>query len=427
MKHQLLCTSAIALCVAASSAAAQEWDVKVGGFITNEAYMPDSGELKESVEVGGLEHKVDTELAVSPSITLDNGLTVSASLQWELVGDTNADDTFVTVSGPGLGSLTLGQTNGAGLSMTVGAPNATAGGFNEWFPGAKMLKAATGANSTSNRNDNGYVFGQLSGAAIDAADYETGYDSARVIYKTPSFNGLTLGISYGADNNSANGNSNQRDANEPMRATNLIDFGASFSQSFGDANVSLSAAMGQANVNKRRSATETADDGGSISNWSVGGKVTFGAITVGGTIAENNALGDYENPTALVGGTGDNASNPISGNTASANRVWSNGDTDHSGMNFGISYDAPGPWAFSVTMSQGTSSWKELDLGTGNQIGGDNTAADSMKEMEVDRTAFVVGAAQSLGKGVTWSIWYNSQERGAASASVFGTSLGISF
>ena len=29
-------------------------------------------------------------------------------------------------------------------------------------------------------------------------------------------------------------------------------------------------------------------------------------------------------------------------------------------MNFGISYDAPGPWAFSVTMSQGTSSWKEL-------------------------------------------------------------------
>ena len=421
MKHQLLCTSAIALCVAASSAAAQEWDVKVGGFITNEAYMPDSGELKESVEVGGLEHKVDTELAVSPSITLDNGLTVSASLQWELVGDTNADDTFVTVSGPGLGSLTLGQTNGAGLSMTVGAPNATAGGFNEWFPGATMLKANTGTGSSSDRASNGYVFGQLSGAAIDAADYETGYDSARVIYKTPSFNGLTLGISYGADNNSANGNSNQRDANEPMRATNLIDVGASFSQSFGDANVSLSAAMGQANVNKRRSATETADDGGSISNWSVGGKVTFGAITVGGTIAENNALGMYENPTAtgIESGTG--------ANTVYNDRMHSNGDTDHSGMNFGISYDAPGPWAFSVTMSQGTSSWKELDLGSEKRVGGDGNQADSMKEMEVDRTAFVVGAAQSLGSGVTWSIWYNSQERGAASASVFGTSLGISF
>ena len=144
MKHQLLCTSAIALCVAASSAAAQEWDVKVGGFITNEAYMADSGELKEEVDVGGLEHKVDTELAVSPSITLDNGLTVSASLQWELVGDTNADDTFVTVSGPGLGSLTLGQTNGAGLSMTVGAPNATAGGFNEWFPGTAHAQGKHG-------------------------------------------------------------------------------------------------------------------------------------------------------------------------------------------------------------------------------------------------------------------------------------------
>ena len=406
MKHQLLCTSAIALCVAASSAAAQEWDVKVGGFITNEAYMADSGELKEEVDVGGLEHKVDTELAVSPSITLDNGLTVSASLQWELVGDTNADDTFVTVSGPGLGSLTLGQTNGAGLSMTVGAPNATAGGFNEWFPGAGMLKPRTDGKD--------YVFGRLGGAAIDAGDVETGYDSARVIYKTPSFNGLTLGISYGADDNSANGNSNHRDANDEMRASNLIDFGVGFSQSFGDAKVALSAAMGQANVNKRRGDPKaTADEGGSLSNWSVGGKVTFGAITVGGTIAESNSLGMYENPTVPAG------------TTATKDQKFSNGDTDHSGMNFGISYDAPGPWAFSVTMSQGTSSWKELDV---KEISGSGAATDdAVTEMEVDRTAFVVGAAQSLGKGVTWSIWYNSQERGAASASVFGSSLGISF
>ena len=410
MKHQLLCTSAIALCVAASSAAAQEWDVKVGGFITNEAYMADSGELKEEVDVGGLEHKVDTELAVSPSITLDNGLTVSASLQWELVGDTNADDTFVTVSGPGLGSLTLGQTNGAGLSMTVGAPNATAGGFNEWFPGAGMLKPRTDGKD--------YVFGRLGGAAIDAGDVETGYDSARVIYKTPSFNGLTLGISYGADDNSANGNSNHRDANDEMRASNLIDFGVGFSQSFGDAKVALSAAMGQANVNKRRGDPKaTADEGGSLSNWSVGGKVTFGAITVGGTIAESNSLGKYENPTWETVPASNNSVNSIS-----------NGDTDHSGMNFGISYDAPGPWAFSVTMSQGTSSWKDLSIGPATSRGdaGDRTK-DRMIEMEVDRTAFVVGAAQSLGKGVTWSIWYNSQERGAASASVFGSSLGISF
>ena len=294
--------------------------------------------------------------------------------------------------------------------MTVGAPNATAGGFNEWFPGAGMLKPRTDGKD--------YVFGRLGGAAIDAGDVETGYDSARVIYKTPSFNGLTLGISYGADDNSANVNSNHRDANDEMRASNLIDFGVGFSQSFGDAKVALSAAMGQANVNKRRGDPKaTADEGGSLSNWSVGGKVTFGAITVGGTIAESNSLGAYENPTWTTV--------PASGNSISS---ISNGDTDHSGMNFGISYDAPGPWAFSVTMSQGTSSWKDLTIGPANNRAdaGDRTK-DRMIEMEVDRTAFVVGAAQSLGKGVTWSIWYNSQERGAASASVFGSSLGISF
>ena len=86
-----------------------------------------------------------------------------------------------------------------------------------------------------------------------------------------------------------------------MRASNLIDFGVGFSQSFGDAKVALSAAMGQANVNKRRGDPKaTADEGGSLSNWSVGGKVTFGAITVGGTIAESNSLGAYENPTVMV-------------------------------------------------------------------------------------------------------------------------------
>ena len=282
-----------------------------------------------------------------------------------------------------------------------------------------MLKARTDGKD--------YIFGRLGGASIDAGDVETGYDSARVIYKTPSFNGLTLGISYGADDNSANGNSNQRDANEPMRATNIIDMGAGFSQSFGDANVSLSAAMGQATVNKRRGdPKDTADEGGSLKNWSVGGKVTFGAITVGGTIAENNALGAYENPTAMAATEYGTTANPYTHDS-----MLANGDIDHSGMNFGISYDAPGPWAFSVTMSQGTSSWKALDLGDDNRLDGSGNISDanrdSVSEIEVDRTAFVVGAAQSLGKGVTWSIWYNSQERGAASASVFGTSLGISF
>ena len=426
MKHQLLCTSAIALCVAASSAAAQEWDVKVGGFFTVESYMPDSGELMDGYEYGGLELKTDAELAASPSITLDNGLTVAASLQWELVGkaDRHADQTFVTVSGPGLGSFRVGQHLGAGLSMTVGAPNVTHGGFNEWWiPNADHLKeneAGTNANAAGNKN--GYVYDMMGGTAIDAGDYEIGaYAGSRITYKTPSFNGLTLGISYGPDGDSGRSQSVQREANKAGLATNIIDMGVGFSQSFGDANVSLSAAMGQATVNKRRmhsdrgSAEFTADDGGSLKNWSVGGSVTFGAITVGGTIAENNKLGAYENPTWTTV--------PASGNNV---RSIANGDTDHSGMNFGVSYDAPGPWAFSVTMSQGTSSWKELAVGTGtNDVG--TRANDRMIEREVDRTAFTLGAAQTLGSGVKWSIWYNSQERGQASASVFGSSLGISF
>ena len=417
MKHQLLCTSAIALCVAASSAAAQEWDVKVGGFFTAESYMADSGELMEDKELGGLELKTDAELKVSPSITLDNGLSIAGTLEWELTGKENADHTFMTVSGPGLGRVLIGQTTGAGLKTTVGAPNVTHGGFNEWFPGeGDLKKPASGGATGSRAGTDGYVFGQIAGTALDAGDYQIGaYGAARLAYFSPEFNGLSLGISYAPDGATQDGNNEHRDANKEDLATNIIDMGVGFSQAFGDANVSFSAAYGMANVEARRAkadANDASDRSGSLNNWSVGGKVTFGAITVGGTIAGNNELGDYENP--MYTGSGDDV-RLVAGTDDT--------DTDHTGMNFGISYDAPGPWAFSATMSTGTSTWKEnMENGTGA-----SRKADTMVEKEVDRTAFTVGAAQSLGSGVKWSIWYNSAERGNASASVFGSSLGISF
>ena len=375
--------------------------------------MADSGELKEDVEVGGLELKTDAELAVSPSITLDNGLTVAGSLQWELTGTDNADDTTVAISGPGLGRVLIGQTSGAGIKMTVGAPGIANAGWQEWFPSAGDLKPRTDGMP--------YVFGNLGGTANDAADYQAGeYRAARLAYFTPAFNGLTFGISYAPDGATSNkANNVHRNANEVELATNIIDMGVGFSQAFGDANVSFSAAYGMANVEARRAKvtpTDASDRSGSLNNWSVGGSVTFGAITVGGTIAENNSLGDYENLS--LGNDGE-----IGGNDADADML--DGDTDHSGMNFGVTYNAPGPWSFGAKMSTGTSAWKAAEAVTGTGSGG--AGNDRIVEKEVDRTAFTVGAAQSLGSGVTWSIWYNSVEKGAASASAFGTSLGISF
>ena len=412
MKHQLLCTSAIALCVAASSAAAQEWDVKVGGFFTAESYMAASDELKEDVEVGGLELKTDAELAVSPSITLDNGLTVAASLQWELTKSNNADDTTMAISGPGLGRVLIGQTSGAGLKMTVGAPGIANAGWEEWFPSSGDLKPRTDSMP--------YVFGNLGGAATDAGDVQIGaYRAARLAYFTPTFNGLSFGISYAPDSATSNSdNNNHRNANTVGLATNIIDMGAGFSQAFGDANVSFSVAYGMANVEARRDkadANDASDRSGSLNNWSVGGSVTFGAITVGGTIAESNTLGKYENLSLGTDGE-------IGGDDAAADML--DGDTDHSGMNFGVTYNAPGPWSFGAKMSTGTSAWKVAEAVTGNNSGNGN---DRIVEKEVDRTAFTLGAAQSLGSGVTWSIWYNSVEKGAASATTFGSSLGISF
>ena len=418
MKHQLLCTSAIALCVAASSAAAQEWDVKVGGFYEIEAFMVD-GDFKDHIDKGGLDLKSDSEIGITPSITLDNGLSFSASLQIEMDGTGNhADDTFMTISGPGLGSVVLGHTGSAGYNMLVGAPNVTGGSLNTYAPKNEEMMVSEDKQDES----------RLGGATLDPDDVDIGYDVARFTYYTPDFNGLKFGISYAPDDTGSDGANLLTDINESRKVADIIDLGLGYSQAFGDANMSLGVRFGQGDMAHRARRTATASgalgtgesilasagtvagcnrtntavctgdivvtEGGKLSNWAVGASVTFGAVKVGGAMAQSNTLGMAKNANI------------------------NDGDTEHQGFIVGASYDAPGPWSFSVTAKQGTSSYKE-QMGTGNSV--------TYPEKETDHSAFIVGAAQQLGKGVKWGVYYNTQERGDLSSSAFGTSLGISF
>ena len=137
------------------------------------------------------------EFAVSGSTTLDNGLTVAVSAQlgqssgswdrWGGLGNGNRrpeavfDEQHITMSGS-FGSLRLGRTESAASNATIFAPGGGIGGmFNVnygWFS-----IAAGGINN----------FSGIGGSALE--------DSIKVVYTSPNFNGLTIGLSYAPEMN----------------------------------------------------------------------------------------------------------------------------------------------------------------------------------------------------------------------------------
>ena len=125
------------------------------------------------------------EFGVSGSTTLDNGITVAVSAQVgrSAGGDEAMDEHHTTLSGS-FGSLRIGRTESAAFNATVAAPGAGIGG---------MLGVNYGWFSTAAPAVNTY-----SGIGAE--------DALKVVYTTPNFNGLTLGMSYAPNNSEENFN-----------------------------------------------------------------------------------------------------------------------------------------------------------------------------------------------------------------------------
>ena len=122
------------------------------------------------------------EFVVSGSSTLDNGVTVGVHAQLGSSGDGSFDEQHVTLSGA-FGSLRAGRTESAAYNATIGAPGAgIVFGFGvnySWFSAA-----AKGVNTYS---------------GIGAED------AVKVVYTSPNFNGLTLGVSYAPEDSEGDG------------------------------------------------------------------------------------------------------------------------------------------------------------------------------------------------------------------------------
>ncbi|WP_281968471.1 porin [Roseovarius nanhaiticus] len=407
MKKHLLSTSAIALgtVALAAPAAAQEWDVSFGGFMSQHvAYADISGSAVAGQDLDGVDVHSNTEIIFTPSITLDNGLTFGVNVQLE--GEQNSfgeiDESYMTISSDTLGQIIIGSENSAGYKSMVGAPGVTSMYINS--PSISTFIPFSAAYPGGFRQAGLSSFTEVAG----------NNDVPRLTYFTPSFNGLTLGISYapnGAANNRDVGpNSNVAnsfgiDKNENL--SDIFDIGVNYSQTFGATSVTLGARYGvgeAANLAVVTAATAgpdgldgTSDDtaavygpntAGDPETWGVGFQIGFADFTFGGSYAEND--------NGAASGVGDNE-----------------------GWSLGVTYDIAGPWAIEALTYQG-----------------EQTVAAGRK---ADYEAYRIGASRDLGPGVDWDIYVvqldadNGGTRGAGgtyrdvSGTVIGTGINLSF
>lgn len=375
MKKQLLSTSAIALGVAmAAPATAQQWDVKVGGYMSQHVAITDAGGigLVAGTDFDGVDSFNASEIHFLPSITLDNGLTFGVNIQLE--GNNNGgaliDETFMTISSDTFGQLIIGNENSAGYKSMVAAPTVTSMWINSpSVSGFVPFTPAVGSIAFRDAMHSSYT--EVAG----------NNDVNRITYFTPSFNGLTVGVSYASSSVNNAGNNFGNNRNATGNVSDIFDIGVNYGGSFGSTDVNLGARWGTGNSN----VVGVSDP----ETWGIGASVSFSGFTVGGSWAEN----DNGGPTGALDGVG--------------------GRSDTEGWSFGVTYDMAGPWSFEALTYQG-----EREAG----------AADD------DYEAYRIGASRDLGPGVDWdiyAIWLEEDLGGTVGtdldATVIGTAINLSF
>lgn len=388
MKKQLLCTSAIALGVAAAPATAQEWNLDWGGYYNVDVlFNSTSGNaIPAWADLDGANIHQNGEIIFTPSVTLDNGLTFGINVEMEALnaggGADGIDESYMFIEGDTMGRVEVGSENSAGYKLMTGAPG-VGFGINSPSPSAYHPTAFSPAG--------GSAFVTPTGAAVVVPGLGTpglagrtamvssftevagNNDTARISYYTPSFNGLTLGVSYAPSGTTNAANSGLVDRNAGLN--DIFDIGVNYSQTFGNVDVELAARWGTADAGTAFGAPTPGLDGilgtsddivvpagvqaGDPETWGVGARIGVAGFTFGGSYTENDS--------GLAFGVGDSE-----------------------GWSLGMTYDLAGPWTIGFDTYQGE--------GTGAILAPGIRATSEYE-------AYQIGAERELGNGVAWRIY----------------------
>ena len=355
MKKILLATTAIVTMatVSGEAFAADKIALGLSGFMRHYVGIANHDETAPGASMS-MGQRSNTEIHFKGSTTLDNGLSVAVKVERE--GDRNngnTDQSFVTVSSDAMGAITLGGAPHAADDFAVGAPMV---GPIDFGDGGDWANAGTvtgaGVNNTYGVRD-------------------AGGNNLKMKYVSPSFSGVTVGISYDA---AANVNGQKGGA-----ARNATDDSSSVAMMYeGEiSGASVSADIGRFHSNGDNVADVVAGGNGNVdyTNDRIGLSVGMAGFTVGGSY--NN----YNNATAN----------------------W-----DGKGWELGASYET-GPYAVSAAYMNSSA-----DAGA---------VATTAKDVE-----WVLGASYDLGASVSLvGNYFNSKgtATGATSNTISGLVAGI--
>lgn len=196
------------------------------------------------------------EVRFTATSLLDNGMTVGAETQLNVInGSGTIDETYIWVEG-GFGKTTIGSENDASYLMHYSAP---------WTVGLN------GVDSPNYRHT-------ATTAVRTSTQTHLSNDSNKITYFTPRFSGFQFGVSYtpeyAGNDPVANGWGVRDRGLDGSGMHDIIGVGANFTRDLGDFAVSASAGWEAASTKVRQ------DD---PVNWHVGASVSAQGFTLGGS------------------------------------------------------------------------------------------------------------------------------------------------
>jgi len=259
MKKTLILTSALVgagLLAAAPASAADKIKLGLGGFMEQwVGFSEQDGSYEGTNDYGSFDAKSDTEVYFTGSTKLDNGLTVSATVQLEAdrsAGGAAAtiDDSYVQVDSPTLGSLQVGAVGDAVNAISIFAPD-------------------VGIENTDGDVSN-WVINPLS--VTSAATFVDQGNFHKVNYFSPTFAGLQVVASYTPD---ASNNNMTTPNHASGGVSEAYGVGAAYSRQI--EGVGFSADVGYAVT------TSTLAGVGNLESWQGGANLTYAGFTFGGS------------------------------------------------------------------------------------------------------------------------------------------------
>jgi len=274
MKKILLGTTAVVALGAMSTEAfaADKIKLELGGFMYHYVGVINDDEASEAAtgnnRAMALSQDSNTEVSISGSTTLDNGLTVTAYMELETDGQetgASTDDSYLTVSSDTLGAVSIGVQAHAADDYKIDAPNAGDFAYTDLDDWAQMADT-TGANT-----------------AFTFSAYKdwVGDSSNKLKYVTPTFSGVTGFASYSAAEGT---NASDADSLDRNAAHDGSTFGVMYAGSVAGADVS--ADLIRARLNGDMNTTHVGLSAG-MSGFTVSGSYVWQTDEDGNTTSAN--------------------------------------------------------------------------------------------------------------------------------------------